>query len=193
MNITERVIIRLMGLWKDSEENSDLENLILELFKKRFESIKLAAGKVCDYSPNQPRDKNGKWTDGGLTNTGENGNIKYSIKISATGANKFENGFTEKNLEAHWNGSKKAHFHKNEYPEWTKEQYALRALDLIQKPVGGDIYGYKNAKGQIIRFDAAANDFVVGTPNKGIVTMFKPKEGKAYFDRLNEREGLSDE
>ena len=64
MNITERVIIRLMGLWKDSEENSDLENLILELFKKRLESIKLASGKACDYSPNQPRDKNGKWTNG---------------------------------------------------------------------------------------------------------------------------------
>lgn len=64
MNITERVIIRLMGLWKDSEENIDLENLILELFKKRLESIKLASGKVYDYSPNQPRDKNGKWTNG---------------------------------------------------------------------------------------------------------------------------------
>ena len=25
-------------------------------------------GLVLDYSPDQPRDKNGKWTDGGLTN-----------------------------------------------------------------------------------------------------------------------------
>lgn len=173
---------------------TNFEKKLLKFYEVLFRNmVHKNKALSCDYSPEQPRDKDGKWTNGGLTEAEEGGKIKSSVKISAAGANKFKIGFTEKNLEAHWNGSEKAHSHKNEYPGWTKEQYASRALDLIQKPVNGDIYGYKNSKGQIVRFDSVTNDFVIGIPDKGIATMFKPKLGKTYFDRLNEREGLSDE
>ena len=53
---------------------------------------------TVDYSPDQPRDKDGKWTGGGLTVAEESGIIKNIENISATGCNKFKQGFAERNL-----------------------------------------------------------------------------------------------
>lgn len=112
-------------------------------------------------------------------------------KVSATGANKFSNGFSGKNLDRHWSGGSSDH--SKQYPGMTKQDYAERALELVQKPVGGDIDGYKNAKGQVIRYDKVNNDYVVGIPDKGIATMFKPSSGARYFKKLKERDGVDDD
>lgn len=107
--------------------------------------------------------------------------------ISATGPNKFTQGFSQRNLEAHWDGT---HGHSRQYPGMTMQEYAKRALELIQKPVRGNVLGYKNAQGQIVRYDRETNDFVKGHPSLGIATMFKPAAGEAYFLRKKEQEGF---
>ena len=54
---------------------------------------------TVDYSPDQPRDKDGKWTGGGLNSGGENSIIN---SVSAKGVNKFSNGFSKENLKEHF-------------------------------------------------------------------------------------------
>lgn len=128
-----------------------------------------------------------------LTEGEETGTLQSSQsppEVSGTGANHFEKGFSPYNLDAHWSGP---HSHAKEYPEWTKEEYSQRALELIQSPVGGTIDGYKNGRGQVVRYDRATNDYVAGIPGQGIATMFKPSAGEKYFDRLKERDGIPDE
>ena len=58
---------------------------------------------------------------------------------------------------------------------------------------GQRILGYKNSQGQVARYDRTTNDYVVGNPQIVIATMFKPKAGEEYFNRLKERDGVSDE
>ncbi len=144
---------------------------------------------TADYSPDQPRDKNGRWTGGGLTNIGEYGNIKSSVNISATGYNKFKQGFTEKNLERHI----KKHGQKD-YPDFTKEDYNNYTLDLIQQPVSDDILGYKTKDGAVVRYRVSTNDFVKGYPQTGIATMYKPKgnleKGLKYFSKKKKEEEI---
>lgn len=127
-----------------------------------------------------PRREDGKFGSGG-------GGAKPAASASkpappsATGANRFERGFSRKNLHVH---IKK---HGKEYPELSKEEYATKALDLVQSPVGGDIDGYANDLGQVIRYDRKNNDFVKGIPSVGIATMFKPTNGAAYFEGEKKR------
>ena len=148
---------------------------------------------VMDY-PGQPREKNGRFSNGKmLTGEHESSTMKSSKSVSATGANRFEKGFSSVNLSRHFGGGGSSD-HSTQYPEFTKEQYAQRALDLIQSPADGKrILGYKNAQGQVVRYDKEANDYVAGDPRIGIATMFKPKAGERYFNRLKERDGIADE
>lgn len=112
--------------------------------------------------------------------------MKSSDEISAVGANKFEKGFSKHNLDEHWGGT---HDHSAEYPGYTKEQYAERALQLVQSEADGkNILGYKNSNGQIARYDVKTNDYVIGRPSEGIATMFKPKRERQYFMDLMEDE-----
>jgi len=95
--------------------------------------------------------------------------------ISGSGVNEFSAGFSEENLDSHW----EKHF--GEYTGYTKEQYAQEALSLIQSGTDGTVLGYKNELGQIVRYDFSNNNFVKGHPKIGIATMYKPKEGIDYF------------
>ena len=140
--------------------------------------------ELSEQRANPNHGKDGKFTSGGknnnksIDNSNSGGIIKSSPKISATGENKFERGFSKKNLDKHWDGSSS---HKDQYKNMTKKQYSERALELIQKPVGGDIKGYKNNLDEIVRYDVKNNDFVKGNPAKGIKTMFKPSSGEKYY------------
>ena len=78
-----------------------------------------------------------------------------------------------------WGGSD----HSKQYPEFAKEDYAKRALELVQKPLGENVLGYKNEQGQIIRYDKEMNGFVKGHTNQGINTMFKPKNDEKYYEK----------
>lgn len=130
-----------------------------------------------------PRDEGGRFSEG-------SGNVP-----SGKGKNSFTvKGFVNKQkLNNHWQNGRT---HQEEYKSdgiTTKEAYVERAVELIQSPCGETIDGYKNAKNEVVRYDIAKNDFVKGNPEKGIITMFKPLEGKAYFDRLKQIEGVDDD
>ena len=84
--------------------------------------------------------------------------------LSATGTNPDLPGFTDKNLDKHF-GSSFDSDHVNQYPHFTKKQYAQRAHDLVMAAVGDNILGYKTASGDIVRFDESTNDSVKGTRN----------------------------
>jgi pyocin large subunit-like protein len=99
--------------------------------------------------------------------------------ISGGGVNKFIIGFTPENLSRHWRGG--ISDHSWQYPNYTKERYAKEALDLIQSAVSNTITGYKNNLGQVIRYDTIKNNFVIGHPDIGIATMFKPVGGIEYY------------
>lgn len=115
-----------------------------------------------------------------LTSGEKSDSLKSSNKeVSATGANHIEKGFTQANLDKHWDGNRG---HKKDYPGWTKEQYAKRAVDLAQSPADGkDILGFATKDGAVVRYDVHTNDFVKGYPNGGIATFFKPRNGMRYF------------
>ncbi len=107
--------------------------------------------------------------------------------LSAAGANPAIPGMTRRTLDEHWGGARD---HSYQYPGFTKEQYAERALTLAQSPVGGNISGYRRANGSVVRYDKVANDYVVGYAT-GIATMYKPDDGEEYFIRKMEAESES--
>ena len=116
--------------------------------------------------------------------------LKDNPNISAAGANEFKFGFSPENLDNHWTGGDSDH--SREYLSYTKEQYAKEALDLVQSAVNDTILGYKNKYGQVIRYDRIKNNFVVGHPDIGIATMFKPPDRREYFDRQKLRGKISE-
>lgn len=122
-----------------------------------------------------------------LTNKEESGNLKSSPK----GKNTFKQGFSQSNLDRHWTGGESDH--SDQYPEMSKEEYAQRALELVQMPVGNGIDGYVNAGGQVVRYDLETNDFVKGHPDRGIATMFKPKRKEEYFKDRHLEEGVDED
>ena len=136
------------------------------------------------YRPDQARNADGTFKNENkllktVDKSENSGIIKSSAEISAVGANKFEKGFSEHNLVEHWGGT---HDHSAEYPGYTKEQYAERALELVQSAADGkNILGYKLQDGTIARYDVKTHDYVKGHPNIGVSTMFKPKRKTAYF------------
>lgn len=117
--------------------------------------------------------------------------IQSGNNISATGANKFDKGFTEANLKRH------IMKHGSEYPKMTDEEYNEYALKLIQQPTSENVLGYKTANGAVVRYKKETNDFVKGYPETGISTLFKPKndpkKGYQYYKNQVKKEGIEDD
>lgn len=111
--------------------------------------------------------------------------------IHATGRNEFKLGFTSENLKKHFGPNGR---HTNEYPGWTTEKYESEALKLVQSRTTDDIIGYKTINGAVVRYRKSTNDLVVGYPNGGIATMFKPKgdpdKGLKFVIKRMKKEGL---
>jgi len=112
--------------------------------------------------------------------------LEDSPNISATGMNKFKKGFSKANLDRHWVGGDSDH--SNQYPGYTKQQYAAEALKLIQNETSDTIKGYKNDLGQVVRYDTANNNYVKGHPDFGIASMFKPDNGIEYYNKYEKYE-----
>lgn len=152
-------------------------------FEEEDSPFELAAqdAAVMDY-PGQPREKNGRFAAGKkLTGEQNHGKLDAQESVSATGENHFTQGFTKYNLNRHFGGGGDSD-HSDQYPGYTKEQYAQRALDLVQSRADGKrILGYKTPEGEVVRYDTATNDYAKGFPNGGIKTMFKPDAGVVYF------------
>jgi hypothetical protein len=122
----------------------------------------------------------------GVSKTKEASKIGTLENPSALGANPDLPGFTQKNLDVHFGGGGYSD-HSGDYPEFTKEQYAQRAQELVRSPVGGNVVGYLatkgNYKGSVIRYDTVTEDWV-RSGKVGIRTMFKPSEKMVYFELI---------
>lgn len=116
---------------------------------------------------------------------------QIGLHPSATGKNEFKNGFSEKNLEKHFD--KHSDEYVNRLKGFTKETYNETALELVQSAVSEDIVGYRTENGAVVRYQISTNDFVKGYPNRGIATMFKPKDGYKYYMRQLKKEGILDD
>ena len=119
--------------------------------------------------------------------------------ISSQGENDITNGFRPENLDAHWYGSSTCHSHKDSFNGITKEEYGKQAKQLLAKPCGRTIAGYKRDSGEIVRYDRIKGELVIGHPDLGITTFFKPgwnsrkkvndlSVAQSYFDRLRSKE-----
>lgn len=124
-----------------------------------------------------------------MTDGGKSDKLRDNSYISARGPNEFKKGFSRKNLVDHWyglfdeNGNEVIHSHREEYEKrhMNMEQYAERALTLVQSACNKDIDGYKTDDGFVVRYDRKTGDYVKGHPDKGIKTMFVANDG--YFKR----------
>lgn len=149
------------------------------------------AALIEDFFSKEPYEERGWITkNGSHIYIGEDGGTGASAK----GVNIFVRGFKNKQaLNNHWQNGRT---HQEEYAEdgiTTKEQYEARALELAQSACSDTILGYKNALGEIVRYDTDKNDFVKGNPNRNIKTLFKPSEKMAYFERMRKLEAVEDE
>jgi len=73
--------------------------------------------------------------------------------------------------------------HGREFGSISKEQYLLKAQELRDRPVGGDILEHVRSDGVTTRFDRASGDFIAFNANGVIRTYFRPNDGEAYFRR----------
>lgn len=155
-----------------------------------FDGFTMDAWDDTEFENKHPRREDGKFVKSGeepLTRENVSGKLQPYLKVSAAGKNQFKKGFTEKNLNKHFGSGGKSD-HSTQYPGWTKEEYAKRALQLIQSQTSDTILGYKTSAGEIVRYDKTTNDFVKGHPDGGIKTMFKPEDEERYFIRRKQKE-----
>lgn len=115
--------------------------------------------------------------------------VRNEPKASAIGANKlivqdFKDGSDAgdkwKNARHHvakHTGNGKA------YPN--EEMYLGRAIELAQKPAGGNIIGYARKDGKtFVRYDKNTNEYVIAVVGSkgGIITLYKPTDGQKYYE-----------
>jgi hypothetical protein len=61
--------------------------------------------------------------------------------------------------------------------------YLEKSLELLESNCDDkNILGFLYPDGRLARYDVKKEYFAVGNPYRGIYSMFKAKEGKAYFD-----------
>lgn len=153
-------------------------------------------GKAADFNPHHSPE-NGRFCEADGAGGGGNNSLKKipeHVNISATGANKmYVRDFINKAAALHHWGGGGTHDHSAQYAKdgiTTFEQYVERACDLLEmKCSSGGIRGYKTKMGYICRYDPVTNDFTVGHPLIGILTMFKPDDGAKYFEKNKKKEG----
>jgi len=114
-------------------------------------------------------------------------NNENSKGFSANDENPSIPPMSESNLNKHW-GSGFNSDHSKQYPNFTKEQYANRALELARSKTSDNIIGYISDNGSIVRYDIQNNDWVraYGT---GPATLFKPSRGIDYYNDVKKSDG----
>ena len=168
-----------------------------ELSLKAFDSLTL------DYSPNQPRDRYGRWSNGGITKglTGgeESGKLKSSSKPEWSGEEAKKpfdywelsadkagfprrwkpTGFSPSTLGDHYNR------HGSALGATSEKDYVQKARAFLQAPRGkhGDAFVLTN--GDVYRYDYDSKIFAVGTKGGIIKTYWNlgKDKGKSGADR----------
>lgn len=157
------------------------ENIEFRKAAENFASIQLNIAKSYGIIIRKwdeslhPRDENGRFTESGVSPTGEN-----SLKVK---------GFKNKQkLNNHWINGRT---HQDEYKAdgiTTAKQYEQRAVELLESATSETILGHLDKDDNIIRYDVEKNDFVKGNIQNGVFTMFKPVTGQAYYDNQRKRD-----
>ena len=114
-------------------------------------------------------------------NTPQTSATAGSSQASPSEANDFKvKGFySKKKLGEHYGR------HGKEYPGLTKKQYEEKALELVQKPVGGSIIGHVQKNGVVVRYDTSTGDLAAGKPDEGGRTLHK-RTRREYDKKLKE-------
>ena len=73
--------------------------------------------------------------------------------------------------------------HLTEFPGFTAGDYILRATELLNSSIGGNILGFTGKTGRVYRYDKSMNDYAVGSKGGRILTLFKPVEGMEFWNR----------
>ena len=139
---------------------------------------------MMDY-PGQKREGNGQFgtgkKPGGGKSSGKQGGGTGNTP-SATGANKLARGFTPSRAKEH------EKHRKAQYPDLSPKQYEQRGVALCEQKVGGDIDGFLDNAGNIVRYRKSTNELAIGHPQNGLITLYKPKKdaetGYAYFKKI---------
>lgn len=124
----------------------------------------------------EQKDKDEKSGKGKDKKIGDNVSATYRSpypieQISARGVNKPCKGFTQEALARH-----KQSKHATQYAGMTDEQYNQHAINLLKKPCGQDIDGYRCSDGSVCRFNKITGEFAKGYPGGDIRTCFFPTE-----------------
>ena len=102
---------------------------------------------------------------------------------SAKGPNPRCVGFEHKKTAA-W----KLRKHGVGYEGMTVDEFSEKACDLLEKPCKGNIDGYLQKDGSIVRYDRTTGDFAIGFPGGYLKTMYNigyNQRGKFSIDRAN--------
>lgn len=77
--------------------------------------------------------------------------------------------------------------HGREFGTITMQEYLLRAQELRDRWVGGDVLEIVRADRVVTRFERSSGSFIAFNPDGTIRTFFKPNQGETYFRRQGQR------
>lgn len=86
--------------------------------------------------------------------------------------------------EKSYNGHYKTH--EKEFPNLAKAEYRELAREILSEPISDLYLGYEIGSRRV-RYDIERNIFVLGNTVGTITTMFKPEEGRVYYERDKKR------
>ena len=96
--------------------------------------------------------------------------------------------WNEDNLKKHF-GSSGESDHSGEYPGWNINNYQYWACALLDHEADDKSLFGVTLNGYRYRYFIKTNDYVMENIQTGIITMFKPTSGKAYYDREISKNG----
>lgn len=79
--------------------------------------------------------------------------------------------------------------HLYEYGDILPEEYLGIAQELLAAPLNDDVEGFVTEDGFIFKYRHSTNDFVIGRPDGHISTLFKPVDGREYWEEEKRKRG----
>jgi pyocin large subunit-like protein len=73
--------------------------------------------------------------------------------------------------------------HGNEYEAKTESEYENLAIEFREKPLDETTRSFISNDGYRFKYDESSNDFLITKPDGEIVTLYKPTDGLAYWER----------
>lgn len=97
----------------------------------------------------------------------------------------YAKGFNKSTLNYHFN------HHGKQMGCKTKWDYASKAVKFANKVDSRHCESFVDNKGTTYKYNKVTNEFAMITKKGIVITYFKPKEGKKYFDLLRKNRALN--